>query len=182
MQVIVVKSIFYFNFTFLVYSFAGWIIEELYSKYSTGMFKKEGFLMEPLKPMYGIAMTILIFCYEILNINKVMFILLCFLVPTLVEYITGYMLKHIFCKSYWDYSDMKYNINGYISFVFSVYWFILSYIGVVYLNPRIFTIYAGYHSIINCILIVFDMIFIVDIIITLKNILCKKVKNKEKME
>lgn len=172
------KSIFYLNFTFLVYSFAGWIIEELYSKYSIGIFKKEGFLMEPLKPMYGIAMTILIFCYEILNINKIIFILLCFLVPTFVEYITGYMLKHIFCKSYWDYSDMKYNINGYISLVFSVYWFVLSYIGVVYLNPGIFTIYAGYHSIINCILIVFDMIFIIDIIITLKNILCKKMKNK----
>ncbi|MEW9934864.1 putative ABC transporter permease, partial [Clostridium butyricum] len=41
----------YLFFTFIIYSFAGWIIEELYSKYSTGRFKKDGFLKEPLKPM-----------------------------------------------------------------------------------------------------------------------------------
>lgn len=41
--------IMYLLFTFIIYSFAGWIIEELYSKYSTGRFKKDGFLEEPLK-------------------------------------------------------------------------------------------------------------------------------------
>ena len=43
--------LFYLFFTFIIYSFAGWVIEELYSKHSTGRFKKEGFLKGPLKPM-----------------------------------------------------------------------------------------------------------------------------------
>ena len=91
--------LFYLYFIFTIYSFAGWIIEELYSKYSTGKFKKEGFLKEPLKPMYGIAMTILIVFFEILKINRVAFIILSFLIPTIIEYITGYIMKSaIFVK------------------------------------------------------------------------------------
>ena len=105
----------YVYFIFIFYSFIGWVIEELYSKYSIGRFKKEGFLKEPIKPMYGIAMTLLIIYYEYLKIRGIFFSILCFLIPTTVEYISGYMLKHLFNQSYWDYSELKFNINGYVS-------------------------------------------------------------------
>ena len=159
--------IFYLYFTFTLYSFAGWIIEELYSKYSRGKFKKEGFLIEPLKPMYGIAMTILIIFYEILKIKGIPFAVLCFLVPTVVEYITGYVLKHVFKLSYWDYSDLKFNVNGYISLIFSCYWCILSYIGVVYINQIITGWYMNFKAILNMVLIILFIIFTVDSSITL---------------
>ena len=155
--------LFYLYFIFTIYSFAGWIIEELYSKYSTGKFKKEGFLKEPLKPMYGIAMTILIVFFEILKINRVAFIILCFLIPTIIEYITGYIMKNFFNISYWDYSDLKFNINGYVSLIFSCYWCILSYIGVVYMNPVVLTLYIKYKKILNLTLILLFIIFCVDL-------------------
>lgn len=157
----------YLYFTFIIYSFLGWIIEELYSKYSMGSFKKDGFLKEPLKPMYGIAMTILIVYYEVLEIRGIVFVFFCLLIPTIVEYISGYLLKHIFNKVYWDYSDLKYNINGYISLIFSLYWCILSYIGVVYLNPLITNLYLSYESLINKILLFLGIVFILDFIITI---------------
>lgn len=159
--------LFYLYFTFTIYSFAGWIIEELYSRYSTGRFKKEGFLKEPLKPMYGIAMTILIIYYEVLKIKGISFVILCFLIPTTVEYISGYMLKHLFNKSYWDYSDMKFNINGYVSFIFSFYWCILSYIGVVYLNSIILKWYIVHREVINRMSLLLFFIFIIDFIMVL---------------
>lgn len=155
--------LFYLYFTFTLYSFLGWVIEELYSKYSRGKFKKEGFLKEPLKPMYGIAMTTLIVFYEILKINGVSFIILCFLVPTTIEYITGYILKNSFKLSYWDYSELRFNINGYVSLVFSCYWCILSYIGVVYLNPIISRGYIKSEIILNTILILHLIIFVTDL-------------------
>lgn len=158
--------LFYLYFTFVFYSFAGWVIEELYSKYSTGKFKKEGFLKEPLKPMYGIAMTLLIIYYEFLKIRGLPFGVLCFLIPTTVEYISGYMLKHLFNKSYWDYSELKFNLNGYVSLIFSCYWCILSYIGVVYLNPIVLKWYRIYESLIDYILPLSFIIFILDLIIT----------------
>lgn len=159
--------LFYLYFTFTLYSFLGWVIEELYSKYSRGKFKKEGFLKEPLKPMYGIAMTILIVFYEILKINGVSFIILCFLVPTTIEYITGYILKNSFKVSYWDYSELRFNINGYVSLVFSCYWCILSYIGVAYLNPIISRGYMKSKIILNTILILHLIIFVTDLFIVL---------------
>ena len=159
--------LFYLFFTFIIYSFAGWVIEELYSKHSTGRFKKEGFLKGPLKPMYGIAMTILIFYYEALKIRGIPFIILCFLIPTTVEYISGYIMKHIFNKVYWDYSNLKFNIRGYVSLLFSCYWCALSYVVVVYLNPLISYWYIGYKNLINYILASILLIFISDFIITI---------------
>lgn len=158
--------LFYLYFTFVFYSFVGWIIEELYSKYSIGKFKKEGFLKEPLKPMYGIAMTLLTICYEFLKMRGFSFCVFCFLIPTIVEYISGYMLKHLFNKSYWDYSELKFNLNGYVSLVFSCYWCFLSYIGVVYLNPILLKWYNIYRDFIDYILLLSFTIFIIDLIIT----------------
>ena len=160
----------YVYFIFIFYSFIGWVIEELYSKYSIGSFKKEGFLKEPIKPMYGIAMTLLIIYYESLKVRGVFLGILCFLIPTTVEYISGYMLKHLFNKSYWDYSELKFNINGYVSLVFSCYWCILSYIGVVYLNPIILQWYIVYKNFIDYILILSFVIFCLDIVVTIKKI------------
>lgn len=161
--------LFYLYFIFIIYSFAGWIIEELYSKYSIGKFKKEGFLKGPVKPMYGIAMTLLIIYYDFFKIRGLSFGILCFLIPTIVEYISGYMLKHLFNKSYWDYSDLKFNLNGYVSLIFSCYWCVLSYIGVVYLNPIILRWYKIYRNFIYYILLLSFIIFIADLMIIVKD-------------
>ena len=169
--------LFYACFTFMFYSIAGWIIEELYSLYSTGSFKKDGFLKEPLKPMYGVAMTILIICYKFIEIRGIPFIILCFLIPTLIEYISGYMLKNIFHKVYWDYSDLNFNINGYVCLTFSFYWCILSYVGVVYLNEEFFNQYIVHNKLINIISAVLFFIFLADFITTL--IRYKKDRRKE---
>jgi uncharacterized membrane protein len=133
--------IFYMMFNFIVYSFIGWIIEEAYSFAITKKFKKEGFLIGPFKPMYGIAVTLLILCNEILGINGVSLILLCFLIPTTVEYISGYMLKHIFNKIYWDYSYLKYNIHGFVSLRFSFYWMLLSFTGLHLFHNILYNLY-----------------------------------------
>lgn len=161
--------IFYMIFTFIIYSFAGWLIEGLYSLYSKKSFKKDGFLAGPLKPMYGVAMTILILCYEVLKINKIPFIILCFLIPTIVEYISAYLLKNIFNKTYWSYSDLSFNINGYVCLTFSVYWCILSYIGVVYINPVISYLYIANRILLNRLSILMISIFIVDFILSIRS-------------
>lgn len=169
--------LFYVFFTFMIYSLVGWIIEELYSFYSTGSFKKDGFLKEPLKPMYGIAMTILVICYEVFKIHGIPFIILCFLIPTIVEYISGYMLKNIFQKIYWDYSKLKFNIKGYVCITFSFYWCILSYIGVVYLNPVIKSIYVIHKDLIHTVSILMFFIFSIDLIITIMNCYKYRIEN-----
>jgi len=148
----------------------GWIIEELYSFVITGKFKKEGFLKGPFKPMYGTAVTYLILCNEILEINGVPFILLCFLIPTTVEYISGALLKYIFNKGYWDYSCFKYNIHGFVTLKFSMYWTLLSFIGIYFLQPAIHNFYNKSEMNLITGVCFFSIILIIDLIFTLQNI------------
>ena len=166
---------FYIFFTFIVYSFAGWLIEGVYSLYSNGTFKKEGFFIGPVKPMYGIAMTILIICYEILKIGKIPLIILCFIIPTAVEYISGDLLKRIFNKIYWSYSDLNFNINGYICLKFSLYWCVLSYIGVVYINKLFSYIYIINSTLIDKVSVLMIFLYIVDLILSIMH--CLKYRN-----
>lgn len=163
--------IFYMTFNFIIYSFIGWIIEELYSFAITKKFKKDGFLIGPFKPMYGIAVTLLVLCNEILGIDGISLILLCFLIPTTVEYISGYMLKHAFNKVYWDYSNFKYNIHGFVTLRFSLYWTLLSFIGLYYLQSAVNNLYIQEERFFNIGVIIGTIVLTVDLYLTLKKLL-----------
>src|SRR5471030_2849631 len=156
--------LFYASLNFTIYSFIGWIIEGVYSFIVTGKFKKEGFLIGPFKPMYGIAFTLLILC-----INGIPLVLLCFLIPTTVEYISGYILKHIFNKVYWDYSHLKYNIHGFVTLKFSLYLTLLSIIGIYFLQPIVYNIYAQSEEILIVLSCLSSIILMLDLLITLQH-------------
>ena len=159
---------FYLLFNFIIYSFIGWIIEEVYSFIITGKFKREGFLIGPFKPMYGIAFTSLIICNEVLGINGVSLILLCLLIPTTVEYISGYILRHVFNKNYWNYSNFKYNLYGYVTISFSFYWMILSFIGLYFFQPALYKIYSLSEEFLIIVACIFSLILMLDLTVTLQ--------------
>ena len=54
----------YICFIFVLYSFLGWVLEEIYCFIVTGHFKEDGFLNGPFKPMYGFAMAIIIYILQ----------------------------------------------------------------------------------------------------------------------
>ena len=162
------SGVFYASFNFIFYSFIGWIIEELYNVIVIKKLKKEGFLIGPFKPMYGIASTILILYNQILDIDGIPLVLLCFLIPTTVEYISGYVLKHVFNKTYWDYSNLKYNIHGFVTLRFSLYWTLLSFIGVYFLQPAVYNIYKGSEETLIIGACFFSIILIIDFFLTLQ--------------
>ena len=167
--------LFYMTFNFIMYSFIGWIIEELYSFAINKKFKHEGFLKGPVKPMYGIAITILVLYNQILDIDGVPLILLCFLIPTTVEYISGYMLKNRFNKIYWDYSNLKYNIHGFVTIKFSLYWTVLSYMGIYFLQPAVYNIYKEWENILSIGVCFLSIILTIDFLLTLQHL--KSVNN-----
>lgn len=158
----------YLIFNFILYSFLGWGIEESYSFMITGEFKKDGFLNGPFKPMYGIAFTYLIFCSKILEIDGASLMILCFLIPTTVEYISGCALKYIFDKSYWDYSNFKYNLHGFVTIKFSIYWTVLCYIGINFLQPAVYIFYEKYEQNLLMGTFLFLIVLIIDLFLTLQ--------------
>ena len=127
----------YFLFNFFLYGLIGWGIEEICCLVMTGHFQEDGFLYGPFKPMYAIAMSVLILIQETLNLPTVLLIVLCAIIPTTVEYLSGLLTRYVFHVDYWNYYDLKYNIQGLICLQFSCYWTILTYIGIRFVQPMI---------------------------------------------
>lgn len=154
-------------FYFTCYSFFGWIIENVYSKLTTGLFWKEGFFKGPFKPMYGIApILVLLFIHE--NSHWFTIILLAFFVPTLVEYVTGYVLRELFQQKWWDYSQIPLQLNGLICLPFSICWTFLILICIYFVHPYLYMIYKQISVIWSILFLPFLFYFIAEVFLAIK--------------
>ncbi|WP_040204179.1 putative ABC transporter permease [Neobacillus jeddahensis] len=128
-------------FYFTVYSFIGWLLENSYSYFTTREFLKENFLFGPFKPMYGFAPVLLV--YLILpETHWAIVVLLCLLIPTAVEYVSGALLQKLFHKQWWDYADTPIQLHGHICLPFSICCGVLSLICIKWVHPGMVFIYG----------------------------------------
>ena len=164
----------YLIFNFILYSFLGWCLEEGYCFFKTGHIKEDGFLKGAFKPMYGFTISIIVYIYAVLQVQGLLLIISCIIVPTAVEYISGYGLKKLFCKEYWNYSGFKSNFQGFICLRFSLYWSILTCFVIGILQPAIDTIYLKSMNFIEFLTPIFMIYIIVDFLITLKSLSYKR--------
>lgn len=132
-------------FYYTVYSFGGWLLENGYSRATTGVFWKEGFLFSPLKPMYGLAMTAMAAVRA--EGGSLPFLVFCSLaIPSGIEFASGFLLDKGVGRRYWDYRGMRGNVEGYVCLAFSLCWIPLS-LGCLYgLHPYVSALYRGISS------------------------------------
>lgn len=130
---------------FVIYSFFGWVLENGYSFFTRKEFFKPNFILGPFKPMYGIAPLLLVSLIPA-DSHWALLIFLCFLVPTTVEYVTGFWLERTFRKKWWDYSNHALQVHGHICFSFSICWIFLSYLCVKFIHPSIELVYMTIES------------------------------------
>lgn len=126
------KIIFYF----IIYSFLGWCLE---SVYKTIIFKKptnSGFLYGPFCPMYGIG-AILMIELGVLSNNPIIIFIISFVLFSVWEYIVAVILEKCFKTKYWDYSGLKFNIQGRVCLKNSIYWGILGVLLIFVIQPAI---------------------------------------------
>lgn len=128
--------ILYLAFNFTIYGYLGWCLENAFSYFTRGSMQKDGFLYSPFKPMYALAMMILIYLNTVVKSNFILLIF-CLVIPTTIEFITGVMMRNAFNKDYWDYSKAKYNYKGIICLEFSLYWVLLAFLTVKIIQPFI---------------------------------------------
>ena len=75
--------------------------------------------------MYGLTGMFLVVVYY-LNIHLIYKMLMIFVFPTIVEFLTGYLYLKIRKIYLWNYSNYKLNFMGLICLRFSVTWFVVS--------------------------------------------------------
>lgn len=107
---------------FIIYAFIGWCTEVSYAALDRGIFVNRGFLNGPYCPIYGCGVVIVVGALTPLKDNLLILFAGSFLLTSILEYITGFVLEKVFHNKWWDYSNKPFNIQGYVCLKFSIYW------------------------------------------------------------
>ena len=132
------ELLYYGCLTFFVYGFFGWCAEVAFAACKQRKFVNRGFLNGPICPIYGVGVTMVVFCLNPLKDNLLMLYLVSIVLVTVLEGVTGFAMDKIFHNKWWDYSEMPFNIGGYVCLLFSLIWGVACVLIVDLLNPPIF--------------------------------------------
>ena len=125
-------------FIFCIYSFLGWVLEVAFFYIKTKKLQKRGILSGPYCPLYGFSIVL---CTNLISSIDNLFIefIICSIICTAFEFITGVIFDKILNKPMWDYSGVKFNLGGYICLKYSVIWGVLAVLVIHFLNPILLT-------------------------------------------
>ena len=157
---------------FIIYAFIGWCTEVSYAALDTGKFVNRGFLNGPYCPIYGCGVVIVVAILTPLKENLLILFAGSFLLTSVLEYITGYILEKVFHNKWWDYSDKPFNIKGYVCLKFSIYWGLACTFIMDIIHPIIYAAICFIPFVIGVVLLSIIMcVFAADCIITVTTIL-----------
>ena len=122
---------------FFFYCFCGWLWESCYVSARQHRWVNRGFLHGPLLPIYGSGAIIILFATLPVRSHLALVYLLGMLSATLLEYATGAAMEGLFKVRYWDYSNQKYNLHGYICLSSSLAWGVFSILLVHVVHPPV---------------------------------------------
>lgn len=158
--------------SFLFYSIIGWIIEVVDQFYRQKKFINRGFLLGPYCPVHGIGALLMLLLLSRFSNNSFLLFISSFLICTVLEYITGFLLEKIFKARWWDYSDYKFNLNGRVCLQNSLFFGFAGVIIVKFSQPFLMNIILNIPTnILNIICITLLLIFCIDLIISF-NVIC----------
>ena len=156
---------YYLNY-FFIFSILGHFIEGFF--YYSG---ESGILLGYWTQIYGIGVIVMLLVFKLLNktkLNKytkaIFLFLICSIILSSMEILGGYLIKRIFHKIMWDYSNHKFNIGIFTSLEMAFVWGISSVIFIYIIKPLIDKIINKIPRYFTYILII---LFIIDNIATI---------------
>ena len=122
----------YYVNIFFIFSFIGFLFENLLNIFTNDTFNS-GILYGPWTFIYGIGVLLMVIVYKFLqqfHLKKwkevVLFYIIITVVMTLVEFSGGMLIEIIFHRTYWDYTNMRFNYGKYICLEVSLAWGLLA--------------------------------------------------------
>ena len=119
----------------ILLSFLGWCFETLYVYMQFECWGDSGFMSLPFCPIYGCTLTAVYFLAGTPHqprgimqeapsktLRYVLYFVVAFLLPTVMEYIVGAFFYQHFHIRLWSYNTMPYNVNGYVCLPVSLAW------------------------------------------------------------
>lgn len=157
---------------FFIYSFLGWCVEVAFVAVTAGKVTNRGFLNGPVCPIYGCGMIGVLLALLPMEKNVWLLFLGGMVICSAVELFGGWILDKIFHMRWWDYSDKKFNIGGYVCLAFSFMWGMAVVFAVKFVHHPIMAVVKKIPFQIQIVIVVVcGAVFVVDMIVTLKNLI-----------
>lgn len=114
---------------FIIFSIIGLIIETIFCYVTTGVIEsRKGLIWGPFCPVYGVGATLLIILLNPYKNKPIKLLILGSILGNVIEYLLSFVLEAYYGTRFWDYSYLKWNLNGRICILYSIYWGILSFV------------------------------------------------------
>lgn len=160
--------LFYYSL-FMIYSFLGWVSETIFVSIDKRKFANRGFLIGPYCPIYGLSAIFIILLASDYKENFLLLFIIIMLIAAIVEYLTSYIMEKAFRARWWDYSNLKFNINGRICLQNLIFFGLLGSFMIYILNPPLNNFINNLNvNTLMIITIIVAIIFIVDIVVSFK--------------
>ena len=178
---------------FMIYAIVGWIVEVSFHVVTLGKIINRGFLNGPLCPVYGCGVIIVLMvlygvgqCFgiesDVSKASPILLFVIGIIFATLVELIAGFLLDKLFHTRWWDYSECRFNLNGYICLEFSIIWGLAIAFVLGSIQPTFESFVDWFPHTLGVILMITAYVTLVaDVVITVLTVL-KLNKELEKME
>jgi uncharacterized membrane protein len=153
---------------FFVASLIGYVCEVVYCSINNNKFEwNRGFLLGPYIPIYGVGTIVVLFLLrDYFNDPKALFCL-SFLICTILEYVTSFIMEKLFKVRWWDYSEKPFNIEGRVCLLNSVLFGLAGLIVVYFLRPVVLHIFNLVpHIVMISIATLCEFIFFTDLVVT----------------
>ncbi len=125
---------------YVIYSFIGWCAEVCIAVIRKRKFINRGFVSGPLCPIYGTgAVAFAVFLPELKGSPFFLF-LGGVILASFIEFATGALLEKAFHKKWWDYSEIRFNFEGYICLPYSLLWGAFALLLTYVTNPLLHTV------------------------------------------
>ena len=121
-----------FLWIFFVYSFIGWVLESIVSDIKNRKLVNRGLVNGPFCVIYGFAAVAISFGLH--ELHGFWLFLISAVIATVVEWIGGHVIESMYHERWWDYSGIKYNLDGYICLPVSILWGIFGWVGITFGN------------------------------------------------
>lgn len=132
--------------------------------------------------MYGIGAILMIWAGQLSN-NPIVIFIMAFLIFSVWEYLVAVITEKLFKTKYWDYSKLKFNIQGRVCLKNSLYWGILGVLLIYIIQPVInnFTDMIP-HDILVYVDVILMIAILVDTVITIFRIMFIDKKIRQVLE
>lgn len=152
---------------FFLYAFLGWCTEVIFAAVKTGEFVNRGFLLGPVCPIYGLGVAFVLLLLMPLQENLLILYAGSVVITSALEFLVGWLAEKLLHQRLWDYSDMPFNLKGYICLAFSLVWGVACVLVVRVIQPLIMgLIHWLPHTLGLVLLALFSATFLTDLILT----------------